>query len=116
MIGTGIGVTVHYNNRYQHFRDAYIAELNGEDHPYVNVFGDNAKERLAYIQDDMRRNRDYAIAVTVLVYALNILDATVDAHLYDIRRDRDLSVDPTAFVDPVSGKTNFGLALKFNLD
>lgn len=115
LLGTGIGFTTHYNNRYHHFRDAYIAELNGEEHPYTEIFGSQAKERLAYIQDDMRRNRDYAIALTVLAYALNILDATVDAHLYEVRKDKDLSIDPTALVNPVSGEAQFGLAVKINL-
>ena len=111
LIGTGIGVTVHYNGRYHHYRDAFISELNGETHEYSGIFD---ADRLGLIQDDMRRNRDYAIAITVLVYALNVLDATVDAHLYEIRRDRDLSVDPTAFVDPSTGKANVGLALKLD--
>ena len=113
LIGTGVGVTMYYNDRNQHYRDAFIAELNGETHEYSGIFD---AERLGSIQDDMRRNRDYAIALTIVAYALNILDATVDAHLYDIRKDRDLSIDPTAFVDPVSGETNIGLALKLNLN
>lgn len=113
LIGTGVGVSVHYNSRYHHYRDAFVAELDGNEHPYTGIFD---KNRLGAIQDDMRRNRDYAIALTILAYALNILDATVDAHLYEIRRDRDLSVDPTAFVDPYTGQTNFGLALKLNLN
>lgn len=113
LIGTGVGVSVHYNSRYHHYRDAFVAELDGNEHIYSGIFD---KNRLGAIQDDMRRNRDYAIALTILAYALNILDATVDAHLYEIRRDRDLSIDPTAFVDPYTGQSNFGLALKLNLN
>lgn len=112
LIGTGVGVTIHYNSRYHHYRDAFLAELEGQEHPYVGIFD---KDRLGAIQDDMRRNRDYAIALTVVAYALNVLDATVDAHLYEIRRDRDLSIDPTAFIDPGTGQTNFGLAITLNL-
>ena len=113
IIGTGLGVTLHYNDRYNHYRNAFLAELEGQDHPYVGVFD---KDRLGAIQDDMRRNRDYAIALTIVGYALNILDATVDAHLYEIRKDSDLSIDPTAFVDPATGKTNVGLAFKLKLN
>ena len=112
LIGTGVGVTVHYNNRYHHYRDAFISELNNEPHEYSGIFD---ADRLGLIQDDMRRNRDYAIALTVVAYALNILDATVDAHLYEVRKDRDLSIDPTAMVNPVSGEANLGLAVKINL-
>ncbi|MDO5655485.1 MAG: DUF5683 domain-containing protein [Flavobacteriaceae bacterium] len=112
LIGTGIGFTVHYNNRYHYFRDAFIAELNGEPHDYTGMFD---AERLGVIQDDMRRNRDYAIALSILAYALNILDATVDAHLYEIRKDRDLSVEPRAIIHPVTQAPNIGFALKLNL-
>lgn len=112
LIGTGIGFTVHYNERHQYFRDAFIAELNGEPHDYSGIFDAN---RLGTIQDDMRRNRDYAIALTIVAYALNILDATVDAHLYDVRKDRDLSLDPTTAYNPVTGETEMGLALKIKL-
>ena len=112
LIGTGVGFTVHYNSRYHHYRDAFISELNGEQHEYSGIFD---ASRLGTIQDDMRRNRDYAIALTVVAYALNILDATVDAHLFEIRKDRDLSVDPTAFVNPMTGESNIGLAIKLDL-
>lgn len=112
LLGTGVGFTVYYNNRHKHYRDAFIAELNGETHQYTGILDAN---RLGVIQDDMKRNRDYAIALTVLAYALNILDATVDAHLYEIRRDKDLSIDPTAFIDPQTGQSHVGLALTLKL-
>lgn len=112
LIGTGVGVTVYYNNSYKKYRSAYIAELNGDSHEYSGILD---KERLAIAQDSQRRNRDWSIALTVVAYILNVLDATVDAHLYEIRRDRDLSVDPTAFIDPVTKETHMGLAIKINL-
>lgn len=113
LLGTGIGFTVYYNKRHKHYRDAFIAELNGETHKYSGILD---ASRLGVIQDDMKRNRDYAIVLTVLAYALNILDATVDAHLYEIRKDKDLSIDPTAFIDPQTGKSIVGLALTLKLN
>lgn len=112
LIGSGVGFSIYFNGRYHHYRDAFIAEINGEKHEYSGIYN---KERLAFIQNDLQRNRDYAIVYTVLAYALNILDATVDAHLYEIKKDKDLTIDPTAFYNPVSGEANLGLALRINL-
>ncbi|MXV38289.1 hypothetical protein GO491_06305 [Flavobacteriaceae bacterium Ap0902] len=111
-LGTGIGFTLYYNDLKNKYREAFIAELNGEEHQYSGILD---AQRLGSIQDDMRRNRDYAIAITILVYALNVIDATVDAHLYEIRKDKDLSVDPLAFADPMTGETHLGLSLKLDL-
>ncbi|MGI9526383.1 MAG: DUF5683 domain-containing protein [Weeksellaceae bacterium] len=112
-IGTGIGFTIYYEDLRNKYRDAFLAQLKGEEHEYTGILEDAT--RLGNLQDDMRRNRDYAIAITVLAYMLNIIDATVDAHLYDIRKDRDLSIDPMAFANPVTGETNLGLSLKLNI-
>lgn len=112
-IGTGIGFTLYYDDLRNKYRDAFLAQLKGEPHRYTGILEDEV--RLANLQDDMRRNRDYAIAITVLAYILNVIDATVDAHLYEIKKDRDLSVDPMAFADPFSGETHLGLSLKLKL-
>ena len=47
--------------------------------------------------------RDYSIIATVLVYALNIVDANVFAHFntFDISDDLTLNVEP-AFINPVA--------------
>ena len=45
-----------------------------------------------------RRNRDYFIIISVLWYALNIVEAHVDAHLleFDLNEDLAFSVKPTS--------------------
>lgn len=111
-IGTGVGFTIYYDNLRNRFRNAFLAELKGEPHQYSGILD---AERLGRLQDDMKRNRDYAIVITTLIYALNIIDATVDAHLYEIKKDRDLSVEPVALANPVTGNTQLGLSLKLNL-
>lgn len=111
-VGTGIGVTIFYNNRHLHYRNAYVSELNNQPHEYSGIY---SREVLARIQDEQRRNRDYAIAASILIYALGVLDATVDAHLYDIRRDRELSVEPVAMMLPNENFTVPGVALRWNL-
>lgn len=52
-------------------------------------------------QSIYRRYRDYSILATVLVYALSLIDAYVDAQLfdYDISPDLSLNVEPQIYYD-----------------
>ena len=79
-IGTGIGITLWNQKQYNRYRDAFIAQLNGQTHEFSDIPGITA-EALGRTQDRAKRQRDYAIAITGLVYILNIVDAVVDAHL-----------------------------------
>jgi hypothetical protein len=49
----------------------------------------------------MHRNRDLAIAITAIVYALTLVDAYVDAQLFDfdISTDLSLNVSPQLYYD-----------------
>ena len=93
VLGTGVGFVIYYNNEYKEFRGYYLDKLYGYqlENPTLNNM---SVEQLANIQDDRKRSRDYAIALTALGYVLNILDATVDAHLFGIKKDPDLSFQP----------------------
>ncbi|PLX03646.1 MAG: hypothetical protein C0594_10125, partial [Marinilabiliales bacterium] len=42
--------------------------------------------------DENRRNRDLCFIGAIAIYMLNIVDATVDAHLYDWDVSDDLSI------------------------
>ncbi len=101
-VGTGVGIIVYNDKQYKRYRTAYIAELNGQPHEFSDIAGVD-KTVLGNTQDRAKRQRDYAIAVTGLVYILNIVDAVVDAHLYDQKHDPDLAIKPTVVND------NFGL-------
>ncbi|MDP4132358.1 MAG: DUF5683 domain-containing protein, partial [Bacteroidota bacterium] len=42
-------------------------------------------------RDSFRKNQDYSVLFFILFYGLNIVDATVDAHLRDFNVNSDLS-------------------------
>ena len=113
-IGTGVGVILWNQKQYNRYREAFVAELNGQQHEFSSIPG-VTKEVLGRTQDRAKRQRDYAIAITSLVYILNIVDAVVDAHLYEGRHDPDLALKPTIIYDEF-GKMNSkaGLSLSYN--
>ncbi len=98
IIGTGIGFIKYYDDRYNKYHKAYLAELSGQKHKFSDVAGISPKV-LANAQDSERRNRDYAIVLTSLAYLLNIVDATVDAHLSIFDKDKDLAIRPVIMED-----------------
>ena len=51
--------------------------------------------------DIYRRYRDYSILATVIVYALSLIDAYVDAQLFDfdISPDLSLNLEPQIYYD-----------------
>ncbi|WP_027377467.1 DUF5683 domain-containing protein [Kaistella palustris] len=114
-IGTGIGITLWNQKQYNRYRDAFIAELNGQPHEFSDIPGITA-DALGRTQDRAKRQRDYAIAVTALVYVLNIVDAVVDAHLYEGRKDPDLALQPAIIYDELAqqnAKTGLKLSYRF---
>ncbi len=108
LIATGIGFTSYYNGLHNKYRNAYLAELEGAPHKYTGIL--NA-EQLGVYQDQYKRYRDYSVALTVLAYALNIIDATVDAHLFNIKKDADFTVMPTVIYDNITYQPVLGLNL-----
>lgn len=92
-VGTGAGITIWNQKQYNRYRNAFVAELNGQKHEFSDIKG-ITKEVLGRAQDRAKRQRDYAIAISGLIYVLGIVDAVVDAHLYEQRKDPDLVIRP----------------------
>lgn len=67
-------------------------------------------------KDFYRRNRDLAIIFTVALYGLSILDAYVDAQLFDFSISEDLSMrlDPVVIMPNQSKKASWGLQCSIN--
>ena len=118
----GCGYAISWNqNRYSSFKTAYLdlyADINAgtvtEDpsKSYIAVIPEGynldrvggASRWLSTLQNQQniyRRYRDYSILATVVVYALTLIDAFVDAQLfdYDISPDLTLNVEPQIYYD-----------------
>ena len=101
----GFGLAIHFigvnEKLHQEFLDRYEAELL-EDAPNQNrlrIYSRNA--------DTSRRNRDMVILTMVGIYALQIIDATVDAHLKGFNVDDNLSLNLKPKFGAISDGTPF---------
>lgn len=115
-VGAGVGIAIWNDNQYRKYREYYIAKLNGTPNEFVDSHPWLDKVALGNAQDRAKRQRDYAIAITGLIYILNIVDAVVDAHLYESRHDPDLSFSPAVIQDQYGiapPKTGISLSYKF---
>ena len=112
-VGTGVGIAIWNDKNYRRYRNAFVAELNGLPHEFSGITGVD-KDVLGNAQDRFKRQRDYAIGIAGLIYILNIVDAVVDAHLYEGRKDPDLALTPAVINDRFSNfESKAGLALTF---
>jgi len=111
-LGTA-GYFVYTNNQsYRLYRNALIAELD-TDPETVNQTEYNTSQ-LNQLQETYHRWRDLSIFAFAGIYILQIIDATVDAHLFyfDVSDDLSLVILPS-FPISIQNKGGLSLVLKF---
>ncbi|APY00783.1 DUF5683 domain-containing protein [Lacinutrix venerupis] len=113
-IGTGVYFYIDNNKQYNRVRDAYKRRLAGfNDDEFQDRLTDDG---LREAQKSYRRNKELSLLVTVGLYALNIIDANVDAHLLQYNVDDNLSFKPHYKLDEFERKGTVGLTMNFKLD
>lgn len=98
---------------YIDFRDAYRNRVNGIATPYDGIYTDQG---LIAQRDVYRRNRDLLIIIGSVVWVLNIVDATVDAHLssFDVSKDLSMKIRPKSQWIAELSNPFFGISLTFH--
>ncbi|MGJ3235078.1 DUF5683 domain-containing protein [Marivirga sp.] len=88
-------------------------ENDSEVQDYTNIL---TAENIQRRYDRYKRDRDYWIILAGLFYVLNIVDATVDAHLreFNINQDLSLNIQPSIQRSPYSNM-HAGLSFNFRL-
>lgn len=74
----------------------------------------NDQNGLITYRDNFRKNQDYSVLFFLLFYGLNVLDATVDAHLKDFNVSSDLSFRIKPMFIPGANPVG-GITLAFDL-
>jgi hypothetical protein len=96
------------NSEYKKYRDTYLNRMNGQS--------DNLSytdSELITLKDYYKRNREISIMLFSLTYILNIIDASVNAHLSEYEVNEDISLG----IRPIKIQDNFysGIALNIKL-
>lgn len=113
IIYLGLGSLIYYYNQnneiYTRFRNAY---RNKETVAVTG--GEIAGEDLLYYRNKYRRYRDLNIIGVAVIYVLNIVDANVDANLYDFDVSDNLSFRVEPCIQNFSNKEILGVKCKIN--
>ncbi len=111
--GIAVGIYFYKSNdkRYQEYRDAYKRRLAGytDDEFFPRVTNDG----LIRAQRTLRQNKELSLLITAGIYALNIIDANVDAHLLQYNVDENLALKPHFQYNEQENSTDLGLTLNF---
>ena len=130
----GCGYAIQWtSNRYNNYKEAYLDLY--KDVQAGTITEDETKSYIAVLpegydlsrvggastwmntlnnrQSTFRRYRDYSILATIVVYALSLIDAYVDAQLfdYDISPDLTLNIEPQIYYDIQQQKQSAELKL-----
>ncbi|HEU4633601.1 MAG TPA: DUF5683 domain-containing protein [Flavisolibacter sp.] len=128
-LGLSASVFVFNLQNYRDLRFAYKAKI--EAHPTRDpsgqiIPGDSTNYRkikpellildesaLRTYRDEYRRNIDYSVLAFILLWGLNVVDATVDAHLKAFDVSPDLSFRFKLGPSQMAGTTGISLVLAF---
>ncbi|MBF4517476.1 hypothetical protein IRZ71_14015 [Flavobacterium sp. ANB] len=109
-IGTSLYFYIDNNNKYRDYRNAYKRRLEGYNNDKYDFLDDS---RLIAGQKFYQRNRDLSALFVVAFYALNIIDANVDAALIQFNVNERLSMKPEIYPNDVTFKPNVGLTFNY---
>ncbi|WP_400078089.1 DUF5683 domain-containing protein [Winogradskyella sp. R77965] len=115
-VGAGIYFYIRNDRQFDRYRGAYKRRLAGfkDDEFYgdgnTQIISDDG---LIRAQEQFRRNKEISLLVTIGIYALNIIDANVDAHLLQFNVDENLSLSPHYQYNQMENTTDLGVTVNF---
>lgn len=98
-LGTTTVVFIYNLNTYKKLRQAVIYRLDTDtsndkliDPQFINL----STASISSYRNSFRQNVDYSVLAFLIIWALNVVDATVDAHLqtFDVSDDIGLRIKP----------------------
>ncbi len=119
-LGTSAGVFFYNVNWYKRTRFAYTTLRNKDSANFKNIHPQLqflvTRNDLSYLQqqrNSFRRDVDYSVLFFIALWGLNVIDATVDAHLkgFDISPDLSLRIQPG--FSELAGTKGISLVLVF---
>jgi hypothetical protein len=119
-IGTCAGIFIYNLAQYKDTRFAYRVKYNmrvtrTDSDLFKNIkknLQPLSEESLRFYRNQFRRDIDYSVLVFILLWGLNVVDATVDAHLKSFDVGPDLSLRLKAGYSEIAKTNGFSIVLK----
>ena len=118
IVYAGLGASGYFIYYYavqtKSYQTEYRHRANGETNMLNPQYANFSDENVLALKNNYRRSMEIAIAAAAIIYALNILDATVDAHLFyfDVSDDLSLSVQPFVRQNQFARTTDAGVGFQ----
>ncbi|MBL0329467.1 MAG: hypothetical protein IPP64_08645 [Bacteroidetes bacterium] len=112
----GLTYSFQFNHsRYVKYRNAYKYRIDDDASTTDDYIGVYTDDNLNTLQKYYHRYRDLTVIGFAALYALNIIDASVDAHLFtfDVSDDLTMNVAPT-FIN-TTGMNHYTTGINFSL-
>ncbi len=113
----GLVYSLNFNqSRYIKYRTAYKYRIDNDASTTDDFVGVYSDENLNTLQKYYHRYRDLTIIGFAVVYALNIVDASVDAHLFtfDVSDNLSMKVQPSLINTAGSNRYSTGIGLSIH--
>lgn len=103
------------NSDYKRFRSAYRLRKAGlQDEFTINGVKTVSTETLETAQEQLKENRDFSLLSGVILYILQIVEASVNAHLLQFNTDDNLTLKPTFIPNQIKfDAPSVGLKIKY---
>lgn len=114
-MGSGVYFYHTNNSNFNRARTAYKLRINEKPDEFDGLDGNIflSKDALISAQKSYKKDRDLSLLVTVGLYVLQIVEASVNAHLLQLNVDSDLSVSPQIIFDETNKKAIVGASVNF---
>lgn len=105
------------NSEYKRYRTAFKLRKSGSQDEFTDANGNEliSLAGLESAQKQLRQNRDLSLLSGIIIYVLQIVEASVNAHLLQFNTDDNLSFTPTVIPDPIQiDAPTVGLTIKYS--
>lgn len=105
----GVGYNIFFNLRYmKDYREEYLYRVKHFDTPRNSDFANLPTANVYNLYEAYNKSFQLSIIVFVAFYGVNIVDAYVFAHLFDIKIDDDIALNITPSLQPSMDFNAFG--------
>jgi hypothetical protein len=118
VLGTSTYFYIDNNKQYNRTRTAFKLLKAGKPHEFDGLNGNDllSEEALVRAQKGYKEDRDLSLFITIGLYALQVIEASVDAHLMQLNTDNNLSFNPNLLIDPITNQVVAGVSISYSFN